>query len=706
MSFLAPLFLLGALAVIGPVLFHLIRRTPRERVPFSSLLFLEPTAPRLTQRSRIEHWLLLVLRALALALLALAFARPLWMTAALPPPAAAVGGRTVLLLDASASLRRDGLWESSLAAAREALREAAATQDVAVLTFDRAPRPLLSFDDWRALPAGDRLARTDALLGAVDPGWSGTDLTTALMTAAEMLAEGGPAVQGGRRRIVLVSDLQEGSRLEAIQAYDWPRGVEVVLAPVRARIPGNAGLQLAAGPGAAPPAAAVADPGVRVRVTNAADSTVETFQVGWAVAAGDRLAGSAVDVYVPPGQSRVAVVPWPSGGPAAGQLLLVGDAAVFDNVVAVAPPQAARVVVGYGGVADDELPGGSLFFLRKALPQSRQLTTEVVTFDPAEAVLPERAAAAGFFVVVSPLSEPLAGVLRQRLEAGATVVQVIGGPSAAGTLGALAGGLRVVLEDVRPATYAMFGPIDFRHPVFAPFADPRFSDFTKIRFWKYRRLDPLAWPGSQVLASFDTGDPAWLTTAVGTGRLVVLTSGWGADDSQLAVSSKFPPLLASLLEWSGAAAPVATAFFVDEPVPRRALADADAGPVEVTGPDGGAVVLAEGASVLDGRRAPGLYTARHGASARLIPVNLDPVESRTAPLVAEDFERLGVPMSRPAAAGPGGQVAAETAAAMETENRQKLWRWFVLGALLVLLLETLLAGRTARRPLLFPEAVT
>ena len=30
MSFLAPLFLLGALAVLGPIVFHLIRRTTRE----------------------------------------------------------------------------------------------------------------------------------------------------------------------------------------------------------------------------------------------------------------------------------------------------------------------------------------------------------------------------------------------------------------------------------------------------------------------------------------------------------------------------------------------------------------------------------------------------------------------------------------------------------------------------------------------------
>ncbi len=76
MSLLAPLYFLGALAVGLPILFHLIRRQPKGQVEFSSLMFLRPTPPRLTRRSRLDNWLLLLLRALALMLLAAAFARP------------------------------------------------------------------------------------------------------------------------------------------------------------------------------------------------------------------------------------------------------------------------------------------------------------------------------------------------------------------------------------------------------------------------------------------------------------------------------------------------------------------------------------------------------------------------------------------------------------------------------------------------------
>jgi len=76
MGFLAPLYIAGALAIGLPILFHLIRRAPHGRQEFGSLMFLAPSPPRLTRRSRLTNIVLLILRALAVILLALAFARP------------------------------------------------------------------------------------------------------------------------------------------------------------------------------------------------------------------------------------------------------------------------------------------------------------------------------------------------------------------------------------------------------------------------------------------------------------------------------------------------------------------------------------------------------------------------------------------------------------------------------------------------------
>jgi len=113
MSFLAPFYLLAGLAIGLPILFHLIRRTPQGRQVFSSLMFLSPSPPRMTQRRRIDDWLLMFLRIAAILLLAAAFARPFipaLTAAALSSPTEEI----LVLLDRSASMQRPGYWERAL----------------------------------------------------------------------------------------------------------------------------------------------------------------------------------------------------------------------------------------------------------------------------------------------------------------------------------------------------------------------------------------------------------------------------------------------------------------------------------------------------------------------------------------------------------------------------------------------------------------
>src|SRR3954464_635590 len=102
MSLLAPLYIAGLLAIAAPVIFHLIRRTPQGRQEFSSLMFLDPSPPRITRRSRLTNILLLLLRASALALLAFAFARPFFKQQASADVSQAKGKRVALLVDTSA----------------------------------------------------------------------------------------------------------------------------------------------------------------------------------------------------------------------------------------------------------------------------------------------------------------------------------------------------------------------------------------------------------------------------------------------------------------------------------------------------------------------------------------------------------------------------------------------------------------------------
>jgi len=65
---------------------------------------------------------------------------------------------------------------------------------------------------------------------------------------------------------------------------------------------------------------------------------------------------------------------------------------------------------------------------------------------------------------------------------------------------------------------------------------------------------------------------------------------------------------------------------------------------------------------------------------------------------AEELERLGVPVVRAASATAAPVPKSQTMLqGMEAESRQKLWRWFIAATLAVLLVESALAGWTARK---------
>ena len=235
----------------------------------------------------------------------------------------------------------------------------------------------------------------------------------------------------------------------------------------------------------------------------------------------------------------------------------------------------------------------------------------------------------------------------------------------------------------------MLGDIDFSHPIFAAFADPRFSDFSRIHFWKHRRLTFPPDAPVQVLAKFDDGSPALAQWTIGRGHLLALAAGWNPADSQLALSSKFLPLMQTILDWSGGALPSRWQFQTGESIPSP-ISTGDALPWRK--PDGKVVVLAAGTSFTD-TDVPGIYSVTAAGKAHRFAVNLPLDESRTAPLSPDDFARLAVPLQNtPVFATPKPPGAQRPLLQAELENRQKLWRWAIAGLLAVALIEILLSG--------------
>jgi hypothetical protein len=697
MSFLAPLFLLGAAAVVLPIAFHLVRRTTRQRTLFSSLLFLPPSPPRVTQRSRLEDLLLLALRCLVLALLALGFARPFLRNSVAIDPSVQPPKRIILLVDTSASMRRAGLWEAAQARANARARAASPQDEIAVWTFDRAVRPLVGFTEWNATPLGNRDGLVASRLSAIEPGWGETRLDLALTAAAEGIVENTDRLPPAVRQVVLISDLQEGSRLDRLQAFEWPKGVEVAIEPLKSRRPGNAGLQVLSESASI---AATTQSVVRVRVFNSPDGTQDRFEIGWAGEGEEGFIGQAQEVQVSPGHTRTAVLPLPPTGTAADRIMLRGDDEAFDNRVFLVPPHTDPMRALYVGTETEEEQRQPLFYLRRAFPPSGRLAVEVVSRRPAQGIDPAAIQEAALYIITANVPQDVGEALGQQVRSGKTLIFAPSSTDGFAALGPIVGGPPVPATEVQPRTYAMLGNIDFSHPLLVPFADPRFSDFTKIHFWKYRRFDASLLPEPRTVWTFDSGDPALVELSLGRGKLVVLASGWHPDDSQLALSTKFVPLLLSIVEHGGdRASESSDVLVVGDSLPLPA----GAGPRSIRVPGGTSVPLSQGATNFTETLVPGIYSLESAQGPARFAVNLDGLESRTSPLELEAIEGAGAPLGTPTARAQLRPERKIQLAAIEAEGRQKLWRWLILAALAVLLLESAVAAWQGRRLLVGKE---
>ena len=770
MSFLYPLFLAGFAAVGLPIILHMIRRHTRKRVTFSSLMFLRTTLPRLKNRSRLENLPLLALRCASVILLAFGFSRPFFWRPA-PESQVRLGRRIVLLIDTSASMRRAGMWTQAISGARSLLANVSQADRVCVMSFSQSPQTLIGFEEWTELDPSQRASVVGEHISKLSPGWASTDLGQALVAAAEAIEDdevNDGQESTAVRQVVIIGDMQQGASLEALSTYEWPEGMELAVKLIRCQDPTNASLQLVTNPPDSTVGHLVGPDGndlTGIRITNSPDATREFFSLNWAPrlpaglprpvagakapAEAGGLASGGADVYVPAGHSIVVRIPTPKDRLAGGKLILTGDDHDFDNALYLAPHLQQHVNILYIGSDDANDSGGMLYYVQRAFGATRAFNPRVTSHPAGESLAPAKggpevslgpsgrgtpAPGAGanppahagvatahlIIVAADGIQQAPLISLRQYLESGGTVLLVMKSADAATTLAGLTGIETIESEeaDVDPPKagliqsraspwYAMLGQIELEHPLLACFREPRFGDFTQIHFWKYRRLNIANLPGASVLAWFDSNDPAWVELHVGKGTLLVLTSGWHPSDSQLALSSKFVPLLYSILEYGGVLTEQPLQYFVGDHVSVPHSARSESANFKVRKPDDSLISLDAGQQSFTQTDLPGIYAIESSAgSARSeFAINLPTKESQTAAMPIEDLEKLGISLSQQVqevrtveSRFSGEQTRRSAFGRIGLEYEQKVWRWVFIALLAVSLIEIWLAGWLTRPP--------
>ena len=133
-------------------------------------------------------------------------------------------------------MRRGELWPQALELAGKVIADCRPGDQLALFSFDAQTHPLLSFHESATLDAARRGSVARALALRLAPSWGGTNLGQALIDAVSAIEDvADTSEKSGRmpRRVVLISDLPQGSHLEALGDFEWPSDVELELKTVQ-----------------------------------------------------------------------------------------------------------------------------------------------------------------------------------------------------------------------------------------------------------------------------------------------------------------------------------------------------------------------------------------------------------------------------------------------------------------------------------------
>jgi len=608
MTLLAPLFLLGVLAVGVPIWLHRLSSENPNRQPFSSAMFLEPGEPRRVLAKKLQYLLLFALRVGVLVLLALAFARP-----ALQGAAQALIEDTarlhVIVMDVSASMQHGERWERARDAALDVVDAAPSGDLLQVVAVGRGAQalsdPTLDAASVRqninALEPEFARADYGELMSSVDRMLRGMELATVVHVITDVQQTSMPtrfAELAAQTPLELqMHDVSQPDDSNwAVESIAWQAGSGQVSASLRSfgaqPVQHTAVLELNGNRMAELP------------VIVPRDGTIPVSFESPELSAG----ANRVEIYLEPGDD------------------LAADDRRF---IVVKRPEPRSLLL----ISADPRGRDSLFLTAALEAVSGQLTT----VEPvAPAAIAERNLDDYAFIVVAD-----AGVLGdadgERLRE-----HVAGGGALFLALGQRSAGLDVVpVTDHEFSTttqlgagsdaFTIIGAMDDGHPAMAGTEELRMA-----KFFRYTGLVPQ--DGDQVLAELEEGAPLLIDHVLGEGRVVVFTSSLDRAWNDLPVLPVFVPLVAGVTAYLSGELTVQTEAQLGTTLSPRAVGLAGG---QIFDPDGdaalGIAAAGSGDEVLLDRI--GFYEVLGGGLTELVAVNLDPNESDLTPVEPNAVER-------------------------------------------------------------------
>jgi len=719
-GFLSNLFLNTSLlawsALAGaPVVIHLLNRRRRRIVHWAAMQFLEESVARSSKRMRLEQLLILLLRVLLIALLVFAMARP-YLPGMLPLASSRARRNVVVILDRSLSMRFDEHRISTLARAKEAVAKLVDVLEegdsLNVVLAGGKPEPIVP------KPILDR-QRIKRLLKDVEPSGDEANFPLAFEEALAQLEKS----YNPQREIYVVTDRQSfGWHAESdgrwFAALTKLRRVsnqpKVHVLPVGALQHENAAV-VAVSPAHAS-IGIYQETRFDVRVTNFGRERRENLNVSFSAADGEE---QVAQLTVDGGES--ATIPFRHQFTEAGSYLVKvridPDALPADDQMTAAVDVLDEIPVLLVDGSPDRTALTPPSPLELALmPRDRdnpdfKTLLKVIACRPAD--MPQLSTADYHIVVlhdVPDLTHAQVSELERFVDDGGGLLIFPGEHTQAGPFNA-----RLYRNADGPLPARLEPPEDqngmpvhalaqaFTHPALTPFRNPRHGDFTLIEVHRHFKLVPDPTDSdTAVLARLDNDRPLLVEKKFGRGKVILSAVPVDAAWTNLQKRSFFVPLVHYIAYYLAGSVHPPRNVPLGSPISRILPPYATDKFLNAIDPDGNEVQIE---AVKKGKRLVATFSATGKPGVYRI---VEPNAGRTtyyvvrSPVEESDLadldprEKLWIETELGASFSESwDDLYAKVFA--DTKHRREMWQLFILLTLGIILLETFLTGRFAKR---------
>jgi hypothetical protein len=658
MGFLTPWFLAGAAAIGLPVWLHLLKKHRSTPLPFSSLMFFERRTQSSIKHRRLQHLLLLALRAALFLLLALAFANPFIRSS---KPAAIQGRKMmVLAIDDSYSMRQGDRLERAKAEAVRALSGLHSDDRAQVLAFGASSRMMSDVtNDPGSLRAG---------IQSITP----TDERGSFAELARTLRA---IVQSAKMPVEahLFSDMQKSEMPSNFADMKLVEGIVLLPHPLAKKRDPNFTVE-----NVKVPRHVYGGGKVRVQATIAGFGTERATRRVSLLLNGREVDSKSVEVP-PNGRATAEFLNLePPFGLNKGEVRIdSGDTFGADDVFlySIDRSEPRNVLFVHGG------DGKALLYFRTALESGSESEFHI---DP---VTPEQAGNMGLgkyaFVVLSDIAGMPGGFennLREYVRGGGSLLIALGRSAAARTK------IPVFDEMIRESRYSGREGERFQTAAWLDTAHPavgKAGEWEDVKFYQAVKVDP---GKSRVAAKLSDETPLLLDKQLGEGRVLVFASTFDNISNDFPIHASFVPFVEQTAEYLGKVDNRQANFLVGSFLELRNASQQGAA-IEVLDSKGQRALSLEEATKAQSIRlaSAGYYEVHRPSGGReLVAVNPDRQESDLEVIRQEDLALWENTAHGAGTSSEGGDAE---------RKPQEFWWYVMLAVLAVGVAESLLGNR-------------